>query len=103
LKFGYNPGDLKLNGAETIAGTPTFHYQWSVSSPMIRRTIDILGGRQGQSAVENGNAELRPDDEAAVARDDRMHLWHSRLDRAAAIGNQRRPAATIPSRPTNTP
>ena len=44
LKFGYNPGDLKLNGAETIAGTPTFHYQWSVSNPMIRRTIDIWVG-----------------------------------------------------------
>jgi hypothetical protein len=41
LKFGYNPGDLKLMGPETIAGTPTFHYRWSVLSPMIRRTIDI--------------------------------------------------------------
>jgi hypothetical protein len=44
LRFGYNPEDLKLNGTETIAGTPTFHYQWSVSSPMIRRTIDIWVG-----------------------------------------------------------
>lgn len=44
LKFGYNPGDLRLVGPETISGTPTFHYRWSVSSPMIQRTIDIWLG-----------------------------------------------------------